>query len=150
MIDKSKIIQFEKALDQEFENLEIMDYNRFQSIEAVGVAYEIAMHNYKPVWGGAIDILIPKLLNNFEGEKINVPEKIVFSALNFAQKYYHLRDYFYFVYNVPKSMKWHFSENKVSIKLVDDSIQLERFMEINSWFMQSHEVFSEYDSSKER
>lgn len=147
---KSKIMEFENQLDQELENLDIMEYNRFESIEAVGTTYEIAKHNYKSIWGGAIDVLIPKLLNNLKGEKSNIPDKAIFSALDFAQNYYHLRDYFYFIYNVPKSMEWQISGNSVSIKLLDDSFQLQQFLEMNSWFLTSRKAFLGFDSIKRK
>jgi len=90
-----KVQEFEKYLDNEMKKLGIMRYNRFESIEAVGVVYEMAIHMGCWEWKVAIDVLVSQLLTNRAGVKTGVPAETVISALQFSQLYYHLRDYLF-------------------------------------------------------
>lgn len=131
--------------------LDIMGYEKFESIEAVGNVYEITKHMMQPMWYGAIDILVSQLLLNKVGRKRGVPVEAVISALQFSQTYYHLRDYLYFAYNVPNSVAWHFDEeNKIRIDLLDDSFQLQEFLNLNNYFLKSIEVFSGFKAEIEK
>jgi hypothetical protein len=127
-----------------------MKYNRFESVEAVGVSYEMAMHSKRWIWDGAIDVLIPKLLSNSKSSKHGVPASAVLSALEFAQYYYHLRDYLYFVYNIPNSVRWRFTQEKIVIDLLDDTFQLQKFLELNNWFLKSIETFSRFKAEERK
>jgi hypothetical protein len=128
-----------------------MEYNRFESVEAVGVAYEMALHSGRLIWGGAIDVLIPKLFTNSKGSKHGVPGNAVISALEFAQHYYFLRDYFYFAYNVPRSVEWLFPQrDKIQINLLDDTFQLQKFLELNNWFLKSIRAFSDFKADESK
>ena len=137
-----KIKVFEKSLDREFDNLEILSYDRFESIEAVGVIHEMALHNRLFRWEGAIDVLVPKLLMDSKGTKRELPAETAITALEFCQNYYFLRDYFFFTYNVPKTMNWEFQGNKITIRLLDKTYQLQQFLEMNQWLTDSKKAFS--------
>lgn len=143
-----KIKSFENCLDEEFEKLMVFQYNRFECIEAVGVIHEIALHKGLLRWSGAIDVLIPKLLTNIKGTKRELPADAAIRALEFSQNYYFLRDYFFFTYNLPGTMKWTFPEKAVNIKLLDDTFQLQKFLEMNHWFTMSQKAFVGFDEIK--
>jgi len=54
-------------------------------------------------------ILIPLLLVNKSSSFKEPSIEIVSKALEFAQDYYHLRDYFYYTYNIPGAIGWKFA-----------------------------------------
>lgn len=145
-----RIRNFETYLDNHLNSLDIMKYKKFESIKLAGNVYEMARYMMKPIWYGATEILISQLLLNEGGKKKGVSVKSVISALEFSQLYYYLRDYFYYVYNVDNSVKWNFTGNKIKIDLLDDSFQVQQFLEMNNYFLKSKDVFSSFKSESEK
>jgi len=145
---KEKMKQFETYLDVEFEKLDIMNYDRFDSIEMVGNIYEMAILMKRSVWYGGMDIIISRLFTNKKGKKSGVPVESAGLALEAAQNYYYLRDYFWYAYNIPNSVEWKIDEKNISIKLLDDSFQLQHFLILNNYFLKSIEVFSDYTENE--
>jgi len=144
------IKSFETYLDVQLKSMNIMNYEKFESILLVGNIFELALHEMKPLWFGAMDILISELFLNDKGKKTEIPVELAFSALEFCQNYYYLRDYFYYVYNVENSVKWNFNNNNIKIDLIDDSFQVQQFLEINNYYMKSIDIFSNYKSQSKK
>lgn len=140
----SKIRAFEKHVDNFLLAQELFQYDRFECIEMVGGIVEEAWLNRILTWYGGLNILVPLLLSNRAGFKKDPPLELVAETLELAQDYYHLRDYFYYTYNVPRAVKWKFdSRNNVKISIIDDSLPLQLFLELNNFFLGSTEICSQ-------
>lgn len=139
-----KMKGFEIKLEKEFDNLQIMGYDKFESITLACNMYEMALQSGLPIWYGAMDILISKLYTNDTGKKKGVSVEDVYRALQFAQNYWYLRDYFWFGYNIPDSVKWVFQDTSINIDLIDYSFQTQHFFILNNYFLKSSEVFADY------
>jgi len=147
---KSQIRTFEDYVDQVLLSLEIFQYDPFECIELVGGIVEEAWLRHIPEWFGGLNILIPLLLRNKSGSLKDPSIELASKALDLAQDYYHLRDYFYYTYNIPGAIEWKFdSENRVQIEIVDKSLPLQLFLELNNQILESIELFGDFKLGKE-
>ena len=146
---KFLLVELEKYADQMLVSHEIFQYDPFDCIELAGGIVEEAWQNHIYEWFGGLEILIPLLLLNKSGSTRQPTIEIVAKALDLAQDYYHLRDYFYYTYNLPNAISWNFnSENQVKIEINDKSLPLQLFLELNNSFLGSKELYSDYELGK--
>jgi len=147
---KSQIRKFEDYVDQILFSQEIFQYDPFECIELVGGIVEDTWLRHVPEWFGGLNILIPLLLVNKSGSLKDPPIEVVSKALDLAQDYYHLRDYFYYTYNIPEAIEWNFdSENYVRIEIEDKSLPCQLFLELNNDILESIELFRDFGLRKE-
>lgn len=146
---KSQILEFERYVDQILVSHEIFQCNPFECIELVGGIVEEAWLNRIYEWFGGLNILVPLLLLNKSDSTKRPTIEIAAKALDLAQDYYHLRDYFYYTYNLPKAISWRFgSEDYVEIEINDKYLPLQLFLELNNSFLGSRELYSDYKLGK--
>jgi hypothetical protein len=141
-VPKSKIMEIEKIVDSVIQKNEIFKYNPYDCIElALGLVDKAwSMHLY--YWYGGLEILVPLLLQNDTNSKTEPPLEKVAEALELAQNYYFLRDYFYYSYNLQDAIKWDFeTKNKIRIEINDSSLPLQLFLELNNSFLGSRDFF---------
>ena len=146
----SRIREFEDYVDKYLLSQDIFQYDRFECIQLVGGIVEEAWLSHIPIWYGGLNILVPLLLANKSGSKKDPSLELIIKTLELAQDYYHLRDYFYYTYNIPEAIRWDFdSENNVQIKIIDKSLPLQLFLELNNVFLGSTEMFRDFELGNE-
>lgn len=94
-----------------------------------------------------LQILAPALIGAGPGEEIDATD--VLADLQFATRYFHLRDLLYYTYNAPGSTTWTFSEGSVEIRYLDASLPRQFFISWNNWFLDSMTAFTD-EEQKER
>ncbi|OKI64343.1 hypothetical protein A6A27_25490 [Micromonospora sp. CB01531] len=88
-----------------------------------------------------LQILAPTLIGRSPGAEIDIATLV--SDLEFASRYHHLRDLFYYTYNAPGTVSWTFDAGRIEIRFADASLPRQFFISSNSWFVESMEAFSD-------
>jgi hypothetical protein len=88
-----------------------------------------------------LQILAPTLIGRSPGAEIDMATLV--SDLEFAARYHHLRDLFYYTYNAPGAVSWTIGTGRIEIRFADTSLPRQFFISSNSWLVDSMEAFSD-------
>jgi len=141
---------FEAELDADLAALRIHSFNADSALALSSEIYEAAaMHPAAADrFNRGMTILAAALVSGKSGDD-SIIEALV-KDLDFASHYYTVREYLYYSYNVPGSMNWNITADRVDVRFSDPTIPRQFFTVFNDRILGSRDTFAEFaDTRKE-
>ena len=139
-----RVQAFERQLDETLAELPAMQSGGTAALRLAADIVEHASVEHPPLGAHlsqGLQILAPTLIGRSPGAEIDLATMV--SNLEFAGRYHHLRDLFYYTYNAPGTVSWTFDASRIEIRFADASLPRQFFISSNSWFVDSFEAFTD-------
>lgn len=156
MEQNRELKEFERLLDAALEGLPSWKWLGTKALRIASELYEIAAFTGGPGSAGWLDRGYSILARHFVAASTGFEADIASEAdlrqmtedLAFASHYYMMREYLYYSYNAPGSMKWTFDESRVQIEFADRSIPRQYFTVHNDYVLGALHHFRDFDHSE--
>jgi hypothetical protein len=152
LLTLDEIKKFERELDAAFEALPSL---RFDGETTIALACDIIETSHKDLklyytsahFDRGLDALLPLWITSKGTDEPNIEQ--ILSDLHFASSYYMLREYLYYTYNTPATMKWYRDDDgNITIKINDPTLIRQYYLKASNMFVGSMETFKDNDSEK--
>lgn len=147
-----EIKAFERELDAVFEALPSL---RFDGETMIALACdfiekchkEAKQHYMGAHFARGLDALLPVWITS---KGTNEPDiKQMLGDLHFGASYFMLREYLYYTYNTPETLKWYKDDDgNVTIKINDPTLTRQYYLKASNGFVGSMETFKDNDPEK--
>lgn len=149
---REEIRAFEAELDTALAGLAVHGFDADQSLALAANIYETFASDKRhraaadPLDRG-MTILGARLVSGGSGATPDL--QALAHDLFFASHYYMMREYLYYSYNVPGSMTWSFSEERVEVRFNDPSIPRQFFTVFNDMLLLSRDMFTGFKATED-
>lgn len=147
-----EIKEFERELDAAFEALPSL---RFDGETTIALACDILESCHKDPehyytgehFTRGLHALLPLWITSKGTDQPEI--ELLLSDLHFASSYFMLREYLYYTYNTPETMKWYRGDDgNITIKINDPTLIRQYYLKASNMFVGSMELFKDNDSEK--
>ncbi|CAN7765931.1 hypothetical protein LJR245_007307 [Rhizobium leguminosarum] len=154
---KQQLKEFEERLDAASLCLLSRQWGSTATLHAASELFEVGAFQNGPDNAGFLDRGYSILASHFvAGSAGEGPEpskgtdlRQIMDDLAFASHYFMIREYLYYSYNVPGSMSWSFSADRVEVRFADPSIPRQFFTIHNDQILGSKHHFRDFNHSAE-
>jgi hypothetical protein len=147
-----EIKEFERELDATLEALPSMRFDGETTIalacNAIEIYNEDPKHHYTAAhFERGLHALLPLWITSSGNDQPEIEQLL--SDLHFASSYFILREYLYYTYNTPETMKWYRDDDgNITIKINDPTLIRQYYLKASNQFVGSMELFQDNDSEK--
>jgi len=146
MADHAQLRAFEAQLDNELKSCRTARSTSLITVPVALGTMEVAAHENPAMFSrieAGFDVLVKRWASGTDSNEVTVDQLL--RDLILGSHYFHLREFLYFGYNAPSSVSWEFSGNEVFVSYADESLPRQFFLQANNFFVDSFEVFRDYD-----